>query len=98
MSPEPLLVSILSEFCDVDRDPVWGRGLLDGGEEGVEPGAVALRHHGPPAGQRRAPEREAPVVVNGVVGLGVGGQYLAMIKKLLIKSFEQKIAISKRIN
>lgn len=68
-SPGPL-VYILLEFRDIDQSPAWGRGLLDGGKDGVEPGAVAVCHHGPPPGQGRAPEGEAPVVVDGVVGLG----------------------------
>lgn len=68
-SPGPL-VYILLEFRDIYQGPAWGRGLLDGGEDGVEPGAVAVCHHGPPPGQGGAPEGEAPVVVDGVVGLG----------------------------
>ena len=68
-SPSPL-VDIFAEFCDIHQCPARGRGLLDGGEDGMKPGAVAVCHHGPPAGQGSAPEGEAPVVVDGVIGLG----------------------------
>ncbi len=36
----------------------------------MEPGAVAVCHHRLPASEGSAPEGEAPVVVDGVVGLG----------------------------
>ena len=60
----------LLEFCYINQCPARRRGLLDGGEDGVESWAIAISHHSPPAGQGRAPEGKAPIVVDGVVGLG----------------------------
>ena len=60
---------LIIQLGHVHRGPARGRHPLHGGEDGVELGAVAVSQHHAAARQHRAPEREAPVVVDGVVCL-----------------------------